>query len=95
MNKIGSGIWLAAAVTPDRFQDYQETHPLGARWRPVSGDSVEIEWYIPASVFGVGIMLAVMTQDSLSGRVARASDVIPGGPWVPINGRSISCDAGA
>ena len=95
-NKLGSSIWLAAAIKPNRFTESGTSRPLGARWYHLPGDSVEIEWYIPGTVFGsVGVVLAVLTQDSLSGRVAHGSDMLPLGPWAPIVGRPSSCKAGA
>ena len=95
-NRIGTSIWFAAEVRPDRYPDPHEKRRLGARWYPLAGDSVYIEWYLPSTVFGpVGVLLAVRTPSSLDGHAAHGSDALPLGPWVRINGRSIPCPAGA
>ena len=95
-NRIGSGIWKAAAIKPDRLPTGQQNRRLGAWWRSLNGDSVQIEWYLPRTVFGPeGLAIVLMTPDSLIGRVAHGSDLIPLGPWVTLRGHSVSCAAGA
>ncbi len=85
--------WRAGTVRPERHSSGRK---MEVRWRSMEGDSTLIEWWLPATAFGpVGILIAKLTSDSLSGRATAGSDVIPLGPWILVHGHREPCASGA